>query len=116
MRINLTHTGLLPIFSLVILSFFTVIPLSFADYVDSKATSDGSVMVAARWGIVTDGHLTIPVEFRGSQSKVLEHVNYVIMASQNGNVILIEQVHANYGQTEHVTSTFSPGVPVELEL
>lgn len=115
MRISQPHIGLF-MFSAVIVSLIMTVPLSFADYVDYEATSDGSVMVVARWGGITDGRLNISVEFTDAQSKSIDNVNYSIVATQNNNVILVEQVRSGNGQANHATSLYYPGVPVKMDI
>ena len=84
-----------------------------------KATSsDGSVNVDLISTAPTkDSGMDINIKFTDSDGNPIEHVNYDIIATQNGEQLLDEEgVHTHTGQDSHSTEAASSGDPVDFQV
>ncbi len=82
------------------------------------ATSDGTVNVDVITTVPTaDKDMLIKVEFTDAQGNPIEHVNYDIIAIQDGSQVLSENsAHAHDGDSEHSTEALSSDDPVEIQV
>lgn len=82
------------------------------------ATSDASINVDVITTAPTaDKEMLIKVEFIDAQGSPLEHVNYDIIALQNGNQILSESgEHAHEGAAQYSTEALSSSDPVDVQV
>lgn len=84
-----------------------------------KATSsDGSINVDLISTAPTkDGALDVNVKFTDSNGNPIEHVNYDIIATQDGKQLLDEEgVHTHTGQDSHSTEAASSSDPVDFQV
>ncbi len=84
-----------------------------------KAMSeDGSVNVDIMTTDPTaDEEMTIVVEFSTTSGEEQKHMNYNIVATQNGNEVLSEkEVHLMESNAKHTTNTLSSDEPVDITI
>ena len=82
-------------------------------------SSDGSVRVEIVTSEPTSNeNLSLEVRFRDANGGSLkEHVNYDIMATQDGNTVLSEMgVHEHQGTSQHMTEVLSSDTPVDIKV
>ena len=82
------------------------------------ATSDCSINVDVITTAPTaDEDMLIKVEFTDAQGNPIEHVNYDIVAMQDGNEVLTESTaHSHEGDTKHSTETLRSNDPVDIQV
>lgn len=84
-----------------------------------KATSsDGSINVdLISTAPAKDAGLDVNIKFTDSDGNPIEHVNYDIIATQNGEQLLDEEgVHTHTGQDSHSTEAASSSDPVDFQV
>lgn len=81
-------------------------------------TSDGTINVDVITTAPTiDEDMLIKVEFTDEQGNPIEHVNYDIVAIQDGNMVLSESVaHSHEGGGKYSTETLSSSDPVDIRV
>lgn len=81
-------------------------------------SQDGSIMVHINSDVPTqDKESTVSVEFTDSERNPVEHVNFEITATQNGEQVLTEtKQHAMKGTTEFTTSTLGSDSPLDVKV
>lgn len=81
-------------------------------------SADGSVTVEIDSGVPTEGEeLSLDIEFTDVDGNVIEHVNYDIIATQDGNQVLSESgQHTHEGLAEFTTSALRSDSPVDVEI
>jgi len=78
--------------------------------------ADGSIMIELSTGTPTTGEgLSIEVEFTDADGNVIQHANYDITATQNGESVLDDMgAHEHMGQGSHMTAPLSSDDPVDV--
>lgn len=81
-------------------------------------TSDGSVNVDVITTTPTaDEEMAIRVEFTDAQGSPIEHVNYDIVATQDGSKVLSEsEMHSHEGDVKYSTGALSSNNPVDIQV
>ena len=80
-------------------------------------SSDGSVNVNVLTTAPTkDEEMLVKLAFTDSDGNPIEHVNYGITATQNGNEVLAEEDHTHTGTDEHSTSVLGSDDPVDVQI
>ena len=82
------------------------------------ATSDGSINVDVITTTPTaDEDMLIKIEFTDMHGNPIEHVNYDIVAIQDGSAVLTESfAHTHEGDAKHSTATLISGDPVDIQV
>jgi predicted secreted protein with PEFG-CTERM motif len=82
------------------------------------ATSDGSINVDVITTAPTaDKDMLIKVEFTDALGNPIEHVNYDIVAIQDGSAVLTESsAHTHEGDVEYSTEALSSSDPVDIQV
>jgi hypothetical protein len=81
------------------------------------ATSDGSINV----NLITtapklDRWMLIKAQFINDQDDLIDHVNYNIIATQNGKQVLSTNSHSHDGNAKHTTEILSSNDPVNIQV
>ncbi len=81
-------------------------------------SADGSVTVGIHSDVPTEGEeLSLEIEFTDADGNAIEHVNYDIIASQDGNQVLSESgQHTHNGLADFTTSALRADSPVDVEI
>jgi predicted secreted protein with PEFG-CTERM motif len=81
-------------------------------------TQDGSIMAHIIAGAPTAGEeLVVTVEFTDADGNPIEHVNFDILATQDGNEVMFEQgQHSHTGMAEFATSALESDSPVDFDI
>lgn len=81
-------------------------------------SADGSVTVEIDSGVPTEGEeLSLDIEFTDADGNTIEHVNYDIIVSQDGNQVLSESgQHIHDGLADLTTSALRSDSPVDVEI
>lgn len=81
-------------------------------------TSDGSIGVEIlATAPKIDRWMLIKAQFKDGQGNLIEHVNYDIVAIQNGKQILSKnRLHSHDGQAEHITENLISSDPVDIQV
>jgi len=89
---------------------------------EAMAEEDGGIMVSITTGDAGAGEMmTVNVEFTNMDGSAVEHVNYDVMATQDGTTILDDTgVHDHDGVMEHTTMALpmaaSDATPVDVQV
>ncbi len=89
---------------------------------EAMAEEDGGIMVSITTGDAGAGEMmTVNVEFTNMDGSAVEHVNYDVMATQDGTTILDDTgVHDHDGVMEHTTMELamaaSDATPVDVQV
>ena len=83
-----------------------------------EVSSDGSVNVHVITTAPTkDQGMSIKLAFTDKDGNPIEHVNYDISATQNGESVLSEtKVHTHTGEDQHSTSSLTSDKPVDVQV
>ncbi|HXW02379.1 MAG TPA: PEFG-CTERM sorting domain-containing protein [Candidatus Nitrosotenuis sp.] len=80
-------------------------------------TSDGSINVDL---IATapklDRWMLIKAQFINDQGNLIDHINYNIVATQNGKQVLSTSSHSHSGDAKHTTEILSSSDPVDIQI
>lgn len=81
------------------------------------ATTDGSINV----DLITtapklDRWMLIKAQFTNVQGDLIDHVNYNIVATQNGKQVLSTSSHSDSGDVKHTTEILSSNDPVDIQI
>jgi len=81
-------------------------------------SADGSVTVGIHSGVPAEGEeLSLEIEFTDADGNAIEHVNYDIIARQDGNQILSESgQHTHNGLADFTTSELRSDSPVDVQI
>ncbi|MBI5146132.1 MAG: PEFG-CTERM sorting domain-containing protein [Thaumarchaeota archaeon] len=81
-------------------------------------SADGSVTVGIHSGVPTEGEeLSLEIEFTDADGNAIEHVNYDIVATQDGTEVLSEsEQHTHDGLADFTTSGLSSDSPVDVQI
>jgi len=89
---------------------------------EAMAEEDGGIMVSITTGSAGAGEIvTVTVEFTDMDGNAVEHVNYDVMATQDGTTILDEKgVHDHDGVMDHTTMELamaaSDATPIDVQV
>ncbi|MEM3064067.1 MAG: PEFG-CTERM sorting domain-containing protein [Candidatus Nitrosotenuis sp.] len=81
-------------------------------------TQDGSIMAHISAGVPTAGEeLAVTVEFTDADGNPIEHVNFDILATQDGNEVMFEEgQHSHTGMAEFATAALESDSPVDFDI
>ncbi|WP_042684350.1 PEFG-CTERM sorting domain-containing protein [Candidatus Nitrosotenuis chungbukensis] len=81
-------------------------------------SADGSVAVGISSGVPTEGdELSLEIEFTDADGNAIDHVNYDIIATQDGNQVLSESgLHSHDGLADFTTSALRSDSPVDVQI
>jgi hypothetical protein len=81
-------------------------------------TPDGTVNVnVVATAPTKDEGMLIKLEFTGADDMPIQHVNYNIVATQDGTEVLSEsEAHTHTGEAEHSTNALSSANPVDIQV
>lgn len=81
-------------------------------------SADGSVTVGIHSGVPTEGEeLSLEIEFTDADNNAIEHVNYDIIATQDGTEVLSESgQHSHDGLADLTTGMLSSDSPVDVQI
>lgn len=81
-------------------------------------TEDGSIMAHISAGAPTAGEeLAVSVEFTDADGNPIKHVNFDILATQDGNQVMLEEgQHSHTGMAEFATAALESDSPVDFEI
>jgi predicted secreted protein with PEFG-CTERM motif len=81
-------------------------------------SADGSVTVGIHSGVPTEGEeLSLEIEFTDAEGNAIEHVNYDVVATQDGTEVLSESgQHTHNGLADFTTSGLSSNSPVNVQI
>jgi predicted secreted protein with PEFG-CTERM motif len=81
-------------------------------------SADGSVTVGVHSGVPTEGKdLSLKIEFTDADDNAIEHVNYDIIATQDGNQVLSAPgQHTHDGLADFRTSALRSDSPVDVQI
>ena len=83
-----------------------------------ETSSDGSVNVhVVTTAPVKDEGMSLKLVFTDKDGNQIEHVNYDVTATQNGESVLSEtEVHSHTGEDQHSTSSLTSDEPVDVQV
>lgn len=80
-------------------------------------TSDGSINVNfITTAPKSDRWMLIKTQFTDDQGDLIDHVNYNIVAMQNGKQVLSTSSHSHGGDDKHTTEILSSNDPVDIQI
>jgi predicted secreted protein with PEFG-CTERM motif len=81
-------------------------------------TEDGSIMAHISADAPTAGkELAVSVEFTDADGSPIEHVNFDILATQDGNEVMLEEgQHSHTGMAEFATAALESDSPVDIDI
>jgi predicted secreted protein with PEFG-CTERM motif len=81
-------------------------------------SADGSLMAHISSGVPAEGEeLALSVEFADADGNALEHVNFDITATQDGEEVMLEEgQHVHAGMADFATAALSSDSPVDVQI
>jgi predicted secreted protein with PEFG-CTERM motif len=81
-------------------------------------SADGSLMAHISSGVPTEGEeLALSVEFTDADGNAIEHVNFDITATQDGEDVMFEEgQHTHTGMGDYTTAALASDSPVDVQI